>query len=263
MTKAIILAAGQGTRLLPYTKELPKCMIKICGKPLIEFQIDVLRSCGISDINLVVGYESQKLESYGIPTYKNDRFACTNMLYSLFCAKELFEEDGSLIIAYGDIVYSKDILEELLSTSFPISIVADNNWKKYWQARFENVLEDAETFKVNYRNEITEIGSRSQNISDIQSQYIGLIKLSKTGKKTFLDEFTSSSKRRINNQKRENAYMTDFLQELIRRGHQLNAVQVNSSWIEIDSVSDLEKKITQERLNMIISSLDADSCKIK
>ena len=73
MTKVIILAAGQGTRLLPYTKDLPKCMVEICGKPLIEFQIEVLRSCGIRDINLVVGYESQKLESYGIPMYKNDK----------------------------------------------------------------------------------------------------------------------------------------------------------------------------------------------
>ena len=104
MTKAIILAAGQGTRLLPYTKDLPKCMVEICGKPLIEFQLEVLRSCGISDVNLVVGYESHKLESYGIPTYKNDNFDCTNMLYSLFCAEAAFQDDGDLIIAYGDIV---------------------------------------------------------------------------------------------------------------------------------------------------------------
>ena len=84
MTKAIILAAGQGTRLLPYTKDLPKCMVEICGKPLIEFQLEVLRSCGISDINLVVGYESQKLESYGIPMYKNDNFAYQHPFYNKF-----------------------------------------------------------------------------------------------------------------------------------------------------------------------------------
>ena len=81
MTKAIILAAGQGTRLLPYTKDLPKCMVEICGKPLIEFQIDVLRSCGISEINLVVGYESQKLKSYGQSAGpgESEAPACLNM----------------------------------------------------------------------------------------------------------------------------------------------------------------------------------------
>ena len=145
------------------------------GKPLIEFQLEVLRSCGVSDINLVVGYESHKLESYGIPTYKNDNFDCTNMLYSLFCAEEAFQDDGDLIIAYGDIVYSKDILKKLLSTRVPVGVVADNNWKEYWAVRFENILEDAETFEVNNLNEIIEIGAKAKNISDIQSQYIGLI----------------------------------------------------------------------------------------
>ena len=255
MTKAIILAAGQGTRLLPYTKDLPKCMVEICGKPLIEFQLEVLRSCGISDINLVVGYESQKLESYGIPMYKNDNFDCTNMLYSLFCAEEAFQDDGDLIIAYGDIVYSKDILKKLLSTRVPVGVVADNNWKEYWAVRFENILEDAETFKVNNLNEIIEIGAKAKNISDIQSQYIGLIKLSDTGKKIFIEEYASSSTQMINNKKRENAYMTDFLQELILRGHSINAVLVNSPWIEIDSADDLHLTSTIKRLRAIQNNL--------
>lgn len=255
MTKAIILAAGQGTRLLPYTKDLPKCMVEICGKPLIEFQIDVLRSCGISEINLVVGYESHKLKSYGIPMYKNDKFDCTNMLYSLFCAKEAFQDDGDLIIAYGDIVYSKDILEGLLATKVPVGVVADNNWKEYWEDRFENILEDAETFKVNNLNEIIEIGAKAKNISDIQSQYIGLIKLSNTGKKIFIEEYASLSKQMINNKKKENAYMTDFLQELILRGHSINAVSVNSPWIEIDSADDLHLPSTIKRLRVIQNNL--------
>ena len=98
------------------------------------------------------------------------------------CAEEAFQDDGDLIIAYGDIVYSKDILKKLLSTRVPVGVVADNNWKEYWAVRFENILEDAETFEVNNLNEIIEIGAKAKNISDIQSQYIGLIKLSDTGK---------------------------------------------------------------------------------
>ena len=251
MTKAIILAAGQGTRLLPYTKNLPKCMVEICGKPLIEFQLEVLSSCGISDINLVVGYESHKLDSYGIPMYKNDNFDCTNMLYSLFCAEEAFQDDGDLIIAYGDIVYSKDILKKLLSTRVPVGVVADNNWKEYWAVRFENILEDAETFKVNNLNEIIEIGAKAKNISDIQSQYIGLIKLSDTGKKIFIEEYASSSTQMINNKKRENAYMTDFLQELIPEDIQSMLITVNSPWIEIDGADDLHLPSTIKRLRAI------------
>ena len=72
MTKAIILAAGQGTRLHPYTKNLPKCMVKIGGKPLVQYQIDVLRNAGIQDINFVGGYMIEKLKSFNILFMKID-----------------------------------------------------------------------------------------------------------------------------------------------------------------------------------------------
>jgi hypothetical protein len=141
------------------------------------------------------------------------------------------------------------------STRVPVGVVADNNWKEYWAVRFENILEDAETFKVNNLNEIIEIGAKAKNISDVQSQYIGLIKLSDTGKKIFIEEYASSSTQMINNKKRENAYMTDFLQELILRGHSINAITVNSPWIEIDSADDLHLHSTIKRLRAIQNNL--------
>lgn len=252
MTKAIILAAGQGTRLLPYTKDLPKCMVEICGKPLIEFQIEVLKSCGIENISLVGGYKLEKLKKFKLPIYENKSFASTNMLYSLFCAKDLFKDDEDLIISYGDIVYSEEILKDLVSASNAVNVIIDKNWQEYWESRFENVLEDAETLILNDTNEIIDIGGEPKDLSQIQGQYIGLIKLNKNGKEIFLENCSTFLDENINGKSFYNAYMTDFLQELINRGKCVKACTTRFNWIEIDRVEDLKSAVTYSRLKNII-----------
>ncbi|HSO10149.1 MAG TPA: sugar phosphate nucleotidyltransferase, partial [Desulfoprunum sp.] len=61
--KVIILSAGQGKRLLPMTATLPKCLLPVQGKTIIEWQIDELHKCGIDDITVVVGYNADKVEN--------------------------------------------------------------------------------------------------------------------------------------------------------------------------------------------------------
>lgn len=251
MTKVVILAAGQGTRLHPYTKDVPKCMVKIEERTLLEHQLDIIRSIGIDDINLVAGYQCEKLKSYNLPIFFNKEYDTTNMLYSLFCAEKLMQEDGDLIIAYGDIVYSAEILKVLLSSSDPISVIIDQNWQSYWEARFDDILEDAETLVVNEYDKILEIGSKTTDISEIQGQYIGLLKITKKGKSIFRNEYAISEKNKCNSKKRENAYMTDFLQQLISKGYSVQGVRVSSPWIEIDQPKDMNNKITLERLHKI------------
>jgi choline kinase len=253
MTKAIILAAGQGKRLHPYTINLPKCMVEIGGKPLVQYQIDVLRNAGIQDINFVGGYMIEKLKSFNIPIYENRFFDSTNMLFSLFCAKELFNHKEDLIISYGDIVYSPEILKQLIESTLPISVVIDENWKEYWESRFENVLDDAESLVLKNGDEIVEIGSRITNVSQIQGQYVGLIKLSGIGRDIFLQNYELLKSMLVNGKEFSNAYMTDFLQELINRGEKVNAIKTNSPWIEIDCCSDLSLDTTLARLKVIES----------
>lgn len=169
------------------------------------------------------------------------------------------DEDGDLIIAYGDIVYSAEILKELLSSSAPISVIIDQDWKSYWEARFDDILEDAETLVVNEYDQILEIGSKTTDISEIQGQYIGLIKITKEGKSVFRNEYAISEKHKCNSKKRENAYMTDFLQQLISKGYSIQGIRVSSPWIEIDQPKDMNNKITLERLQKIKKNLQLKS----
>ena len=86
MLKAIILAAGKGSRLGTLTDNIPKGMLKLFGKTLIERQIEIYQKCGIDDITIVTGYKSEIIDFSGINYVKNQDFATTNMNESLFCA---------------------------------------------------------------------------------------------------------------------------------------------------------------------------------
>ena len=82
--KAVILAAGQGTRLMPYTKGIPKCMVRVNDHPLIQYQINVLTSLGINDIIIVRGHQGKKINFPNVRYYENNEYKITNMVYSLF-----------------------------------------------------------------------------------------------------------------------------------------------------------------------------------
>ena len=91
--KAIILAAGQGTRLKKYTENLPKGMLMFEGKTVIERQIEMYRKCGIEDIIIATGFAAEKINYSGVKYYKNEDFANTNMVESLLAAKCEFDDD--------------------------------------------------------------------------------------------------------------------------------------------------------------------------
>ena len=116
--KAIILAAGQGTRLRPLTDNKPKCMVEFQGKPVIDYLIETFNLCGIDDIVVVNGYQGDMLESHlegqNIRFVRNENYDTTNMLHSLFCAENEMNDD--LIISYSDIIFSPKALQTMINS---------------------------------------------------------------------------------------------------------------------------------------------------
>ena len=96
--KAMILAAGQGTRLKKYTENLPKGMLSFMGQTIIERQIEMYRKCGIENIIVVRGFAADKIGYEGVTYYTNEDYANTNMVESLMAAKSEFDED--MIVSY-------------------------------------------------------------------------------------------------------------------------------------------------------------------
>lgn len=242
--KMIILAAGEGKRLRPLTKDKPKCMVKYQEKEIISHILHVTKPL-INNIAIVSGYKSKVLKNFlkneKIHFYENKEYAKTNMLYTLFCAREYMDDD--IIISYADIVYKKEILEKLIASQEDFSVVVDRKWRELWQQRMENPLDDAETLKIK-NDKIQEIGKKPKSYDDIEGQYMGFIKIKKQFLPKVLNFYENLDKNALyDEQDFKNMYMTSFIQALIDKFDCVSPVFVDGGWVEVDSKSDLKIKV--------------------
>lgn len=252
--KAIILAAGEGTRLRPYTLDRPKCMVEVDGRSLLDCHLAVLGAEGVSDIVLVGGYRSEMLRRPNIAMHLNPGYADTNMVWSLFAAEA--ELNGPTIIAYGDIVYSRGILRSVLASTADIAVAIDLDWEAYWRARNEDPIADAETLKMAVDGRLLEVGQKPTSLAEIEGQYMGLMKFSAAGIETLKQKFHAAcAGGGMRGKPVEKAYMTDMLQSLIDDGHRLQSVPVRGAWVEVDTVDDLLASTTLQRLSAIAGEL--------
>lgn len=229
--KAIILAAGRGSRMGNLTDELPKCFVSVGGMRLIDRQIKSLRQAGIKDIAIVTGYKADSFTSEEVTYFLNSRWHETNMVSSLACAVEWLEQ-STCIVSYSDIVYSSNVVLDLINCPGSLSISYDLDWLRLWSARFEDPLSDAETFKLHNDGTLKEIGKKTSSLSDIEGQYMGLLKFTPSGWKSVVEFFHDKNMDRYD--------MTSTLSGLVENGIRINTIAVNGGWCEIDSESDIE-----------------------
>jgi choline kinase len=240
--RALLLAAGRGERLRPYTDERPKCLVPFAGRPLLEWQLAALRSTGITEIGVVAGYRADTLEPYGLRTWVNALWDRTNMVESLFCAREWIAADEPLVVSYTDIAYEPRLLAALLDTPGDIVVAVDRQWLDLWAERHENVLSDAESLRIGAGGALIDIGRRVDRVEDIEAQYIGLLRFSAEGLALLRNFWASASGGAAWLQGRplERAAMTDLLRGMIDAGLVIAAAVVDRGWLEVDSVSDLQ-----------------------
>ncbi len=252
--KAIILAAGRGSRLKPYTKESPKCLTELGGMTLIERQLQTLRNQGIDDIIIITGYKSDQLKLPETRQIHNTSWANTNMVESLFCAEAEFGKD--IIVSYSDIIYEPNVLSSLLMSTEDISVVVDRKWRAYWEYRFDNPLCDAESLKINSTGHITDIGAPTEDINSIEAQYIGLMRFQKKGIsaiKNARSNFHKQLRPWMTQHPIKKAYMTDLLMEVILMGYHVKAVPIENGWLEVDTVNDYETLARDFKTGKIIN----------
>ena len=236
--KVVVLAAGQGTRLRPHTDNIPKGMVEVCGKPILDYQMELFEKAGISDIIIVTGYKQEKINYSSAKKVINKEFMTTNMVSSLFCAKDLFNDD--LIISYGDIIYSEDVLNKIIQAEGDFSVVVDKNWKKLWDLRMEDPLADAESMKIR-DGRIVELGKKAADVADIEGQYIGLMKISKSFLPEMISFYNSMDRsEKYDGKDFDNMFMTSLIQMIIDKYKNVIPVYIHGEWAEVDSVSDLE-----------------------
>ena len=124
--KAVILAAGLGSRLLPHTELRPKCLLKIGGHTILEYQIAALRQCGISEIAIVLGYQGQKIRAHlntPVTYFENTEYASTGSSYSLWLTRD-YIRDG-FVYVNSDLIFHPRMLQQLLDAPDPDAIIID------------------------------------------------------------------------------------------------------------------------------------------
>ena len=238
--KVIILAAGQGTRLRPLTNDRPKCMVELQGKPLLDHQLEVLSAAGITDLHVVTGYLADRIERPGLQKHFNPEYASTNMVRTLFCAADLMTGDEDILITYGDVVYTEQVLRSLMSCDAPICLGVDQNWREYWQARMDDPLQDAETLRLEDGNRIVELGKKPTSYDQIEGQYMGLIKIRADHVLKFKAFWEGLDRNATYDGKDfDNMFMTSLLQTLIDAGWDVRAAFTRNGWMEVDAPEDL------------------------
>ena len=258
--KAIILAAGRGSRLAGYSEDRPKSLNTLSGVPIIERQIATLQNGGVDDITIVTGYRADQLILPGTAQVHNPDWQTTNMVESLFCAEVIFTDD--LLICYADIVYEPKVLRAIQDSPHDVSVIVDRNWKAYWDWRFADPLSDAESLRLSANGQITDIGNKASTIDEIEAQYIGLIKISKVG----LSALAQARRGVIENdrpwkQKRDvkQAYMTDVLMEMILLGLPVHGVRIDGGWLEFDTTEDYENAERLAAIGELAQFFDLDA----
>ena len=244
--KALVIAAGLGSRLKKHTENLPKCMLDFGGKTLLQRQLDFYKENGINDISLIRGYKKEKINYKGIKYFENDDYKNNNILNSIFYAEK--EINGNIIISYSDILFDTSVVQRTLNSDHDISVVVDIDWRGYYVGRKDHPISEAENVIFNSNNEVEKIGKINTGIEEVHGEFIGMIKLSDRGTEIFKEHFHRLKKIYWNKPFQrakifQKAYLTDFIQELVDIGVKVHCVIIEGGWKEIDTVEDYKKAL--------------------
>lgn len=243
---AIVLAASQGDQLGTLTEEIPKTLLKVNGRTILETQIDSFNQMGIKDISVVRGFAKNKIKGFNITTIDNDDFSHTKELFSLYIAKEELKENT--LIVYGDILFKNYILHDLMNDHNDIAIIVDADYEE--NKRLCNDYRDYVKTDNKYSRktflDTVKLEKMSTNLKkdEITGEFIGLWKINHTGAKVVKKTLHEMSNMPGFKQMR----ISDLFNE-IQKVHPIAVKFIRGSWLDIDTIADLQKSGRRKMIN--------------
>lgn len=239
--KALILAAGVGKRL---KANVPKILLKVGNKSLLERHYENLLNLGIKNIGIVIGYKSNQLTNFikkidikkNIKIFRNSRYKLGSIV-SLVCASKFFHTKGDLIFMDGDVFYDKKVLKKLINSKKKNCLLIDRQFEK-----------GEEPVKVCIKNnKIFDFGKIVNQDFDFQGESVGFFKFSNKSSIKLLEVA------KIIMKSNKNAMYEDVIQQIIKKKKvHIDFENITSlPWVEIDFKKDLilAKKIILKQIN--------------
>lgn len=244
--KALILLAGKARRMGKMTENLPKTLLNVNGKPILQWMIDSLLHEGIDDFIFVVGFLQDKLRTFISENYPdlnvtwitNELYGTTNTSYSVLLTREVVLSSGQpIILINGDVVLDRRVIHEVLLAPTATALAV----------RLDRVAEEEVKFRLNERKEIIEIGKHI-NPAEADGESVGINRLSAD----LLKKLYPILERRIKDEEHGamEFYEASF-NESIHKGEIYGIADVTRFPVmEIDTVSDYEeaKEVVKGRL---------------
>lgn len=231
--KAVILAAGRGSRLGALTDRIPKALVAFNGRTLLERAIQSLRAGGADEIGIVTGYRADLVARHADRAFTNIAWDTSGIFQSLSGAAAWLAE-APCLVSYGDIFYSPDVVERLVRSTADIAVAYDPRAVALWRHRFDEPLQDLERFRI-VDGRIVDIGGRAATLDEIQGQYMGLFRLTPSGWRRLV-----ALRDALQEPRRSNVDMTSLFAAAIAAGQPITGVPTAHPWGEIDRPEDLQ-----------------------
>jgi choline kinase len=251
--KVIIVAAGRGRRLGPETADIPKCMVRVAGQPILHWQLHGFAAVGLSQFVVVRGYMGDRIEGRGskLRFIDNRQWLENNILASLMCAGD--QLSGGFFFSYCDIVYTPEVVARLAARArskdaAPVSLIVDRAWADAYQGRTLHPLSEAELSLVQGQGSdarVTRVGKGAVEREQAAGEFIGLAYFSAQGAaalravwdKALAEGGLDAPFGRAPTLRQ--AYLTDALNAMAAEGVRLEPVFIDGQWREIDTPQDL------------------------
>ncbi|MBT3927707.1 MAG: phosphocholine cytidylyltransferase family protein [Rhodospirillaceae bacterium] len=244
----IIVAAGMGARMGARGKAMPKCLLPIAGRSLLDRTVENMQAVGCEKIVVVTGHLAEMIEHPDVTTVHNGDYPDNNILCSLMHARQFL--DGPVLVSYSDIWVEPRIHRQLADTPGDIVLAVDRDWQPYYENRSDHPVGEAENVYVRSDNSVAEIGKHLGGDAAAEmrcGEFLGLWRMSARGAALFRDSFdkldAQLNPRAPFEQAREwrKAYITDMMQFLIKQGSRIDCAVIARGWAELDTVQDYER----------------------
>lgn len=242
--RPIVIGAGRGSRLGSNTDEIPKTLVPVMGRPMLEWILDALAEGGFArkDVVFVCGYKAEVVKArYPEFTYVLNRdWEKNNILASLMCAREHF--GAGFVSTYADIVYRGSAVKKAVASPHAKVLVNDTDWRRRYVARTRHPESDAEKMRAEGPR-IVEL-SRKIESERASGEFIGVTKFTPDGAKELASAFDEAraiwaGKTWREGRTFERAYLIDLFQDMLERGSAFHRVDTHGGYMEIDTEQDL------------------------